>query len=311
MSIRGHWITLSSQRLPSPQNAGTAITGITLTAQDVYNNTKTDYTGTVTYSGTAGVTGSSSGFNAGRLTNVSVTPTGGQRQDIHCHRVWQDRTSTFQVNPAAMNHLSISPIASPQTVGIAITGITLTAQDIYNNTVTGFSGTVTYSGTAGMTGRSPGFIAGQLTGVSVTPTVVGIGKTFIITGSGLTATSTFDVNPAMDHFAISVIASPQTAGTAITGITLTAQDINNNTVTSFTGTVTYGGTAGVTGTSPAFTAGQLTGVSVTPTLAGIGKTFTYQRVRQNRHAHLRRQSGGAGPLFNLNDTFSANGGGGH
>ena len=261
--------------IPSVQTAGTAITGITLTAQDINNSTVTNFTGTVTYSGTAGVTGTSSAFTAGRLTGVSVTPTlAGTGRTFIVSASGKTGTSTLQVNPAAMNHFSISPIASPQTVGVAITGITLTAQDIYNNTVTGFSGTVTYSGTAGITGKSPGFIAGQLTGVSVTPTVVGIGKTFIITGSGLTATSTFDVNPAMDHFAISAIASPQTAGTAITGITLTAQDINNNTVTSFTGTVTYGGTAGVTGTSPAFTAGQLNGVSVTPTIAGSGKTFT-------------------------------------
>ena len=44
---------------------------------------------------------------------------------------------------------------------------------------------------------------------------------------------------ALDHFDISTISSPQNSGTAITNIILTAQDINNNTVTSFTGTVTY------------------------------------------------------------------------
>ena len=98
--------------------------------------------------------------------------------------------------------------------------------------------------------------------------------TFIVTGCTKTGTATFDVNPgALDHFAISTISSPQTAGTAITGITLTAQDVNNNTVTSFTGTVTYSGTAGITGTSAAFTAGVLTGVSVTPTVSGSGMTF--------------------------------------
>ncbi len=237
--------------IPSVQTAGTAITGITLTAQDINNSTVTNFTGTVTYSGTAGVTGSSSAFTAGRLTGVSVTPIlAGTGRTFIVTASGKTGTSSFQVNPAPLNHFDISPIASPQTVGVAITGITLKAQDIYNNTVTGFSGTVTYSGTAGITGKSAGFIAGQLTGVSVTPTVVGTGKTFIITGSGLTATSTFDVNPAMDHFAISVIASPQTAGTAITGISLAAQDVNNNPVTSFTGTVTYGGTAGVTGTFP-------------------------------------------------------------
>ena len=183
-------------------------------------------------------------------------------------------TSTFNVNPAALDHFAISTITSPQVAGTAITGITLTAQDLNNNTVTSFTGTVTYSGTAGITGTSAAFTAGQLTGVSVTPTVAGSGKTFVVTGLTKTGTATFNVNPgALDHFAISTITSPQVAGTAITGITLTAQDVNNNTVTGFTGTVTYSGTAGITGTSAAFTAGQLTGVSVTPTVAGSGKTF--------------------------------------
>ena len=68
----------------------------------------------------------------------------------------------------------------------------------------------------------------------------------------------------LDHFAISPISSPQTVGTPITGITLTAQDASNNTVTGFTGTVTFGGTGGFSGTSANFTAGVLTGVERDP-----------------------------------------------
>jgi methionine-rich copper-binding protein CopC len=78
----------------------------------------------------------------------------------------------------------------------------------------------------------------------------------------------------LDHFAISPVASPQTAGTAITGITLTAKDASNNTATGFTGTVTFGGTGGFSGTSASFTAGVLTNVSLTPTVAGSNLTLT-------------------------------------
>ena len=153
----------------------------------------------------------------------------------------------------SIDHFAISAIASPQTAGTAISGITLTAQDINNNTITGFSGTVTYSGTAGVSGTSPAFTAGRLTGVSVTPTLAGSSRTFIVTAYGKTGSSSFNVNPgALDHFGISTISSPQTAGTAITGITLTAKDLYNNTVTGFTGTVAYSGTAGVTGSSLRF-----------------------------------------------------------
>ncbi len=75
-------------------------------------------------------------------------------------------------------------------------------------------------------------------------------------------------------FAISSIASPQTVGTPITGITITAMDATTQTATSFTGTVTFGGTAGITGTSASFINGVLSGVSVTPTVAGSNLSFT-------------------------------------
>ena len=78
----------------------------------------------------------------------------------------------------------------------------------------------------------------------------------------------------VDHFAISTITPPQMVGTPITGITLTAQDSASNTATGFTGTVTFGGSAGCAGTSANFVAGRLSGVSVLPTMAGSNLTLT-------------------------------------
>ncbi|MCH7226976.1 Ig-like domain-containing protein [Haloferula sp. A504] len=78
----------------------------------------------------------------------------------------------------------------------------------------------------------------------------------------------------VDHFTISAITSPQTVGVPITGITITAQDVSDATVTDFTGTVTFGGTGGFSGTSANFVDGVLSGVSVTPTVAGSDLTFT-------------------------------------
>ena len=182
----------------------------------------------------------------------------------------------------ALDHFAISAISSA-TAGTPITGVTLTAQDANDNTVTRFDGdgtAVTYSGTAGITGTSGNFSAGVLSGVSVTPTVAGSSRTFVVTGGspGKTGTVTITtINPgALDHFAVSSISSPRTAGTAITGVTLAAQDANNNTVTGFDGAgnyVTYSGTAGITGTSGNFSAGVLSGVSVTPTKAGSSLTL--------------------------------------
>jgi hypothetical protein len=80
--------------------------------------------------------------------------------------------------------------------------------------------------------------------------------------------------PGVDHFAISAVPSPQTVGTPITGITITAQDSSNATVSGFSGTVTFGGTGGFSGTSANFNGGVLTDVSVIPTVAGSDLTFT-------------------------------------
>ncbi len=78
----------------------------------------------------------------------------------------------------------------------------------------------------------------------------------------------------IDHFAISPISSPRTVNTLITGITITAQDTANQTIASFNGTVSFGGTAGVTGTSASFVNGVLSGVSITPSVLGDNRTFT-------------------------------------
>jgi len=102
-------------------------------------------------------------------------------------------------------------------------------------------------------------------------------KTSAIIDNVQVTTSSISAPPVpgpVDHFAISAISSTQTVGTPITGITITAQDAANATATDFTGTVNFGGTGGFSGTSANFTAGVLTGVSVTPTVVGSDLTLT-------------------------------------
>ena len=108
---------------------------------------------------------------------------------------------------------------------------------------------------------------------------VGWAATVSISGNSLLLIITSTGGPGpVDHFVISSIASPQTVGTAITGITITAQDAANATAASFTGTVTFGGTAGITGTSNSFITGVLTGVIGNPTVSGNNLTFTVSDV---------------------------------
>jgi parallel beta-helix repeat protein len=114
----------------------------------------------------------------------------------------------------------------------------------------------------------------------------GTGYTLTATGStvnttpGVVVSSGFNILGALDHFAVTTPSSPQTAGTAFGITTITAQDANNNTVTSYTGTValteTGGGAGGTVSPtqSSAFTAGVLSGQSVTLSKAGTLVTIT-------------------------------------
>ena len=138
--------------------------------------------------------------------------------------------------PGSLDHFTISGISANQTVGQAITGVTITAKDASENTVA-YNGTVAYSGTANITGTSGSFTAGSLTGVSVTPTVVGASKTFIVTGAGKTGTATFNVlAAAATSLTVSGFPNPQTLGSA-GSVTVTAKDTYGNVATGYTGTV--------------------------------------------------------------------------
>jgi len=267
--------------IPSPQTAGTAF-NITTTAKDAYENTTTaGYTNPVSLSdNTTTLTPTSVNFSAGQWTgnvtitkaqaDVVITATGGGKSS---------QSNRFNVNAGALHHFVIGTI-STQTAGQPFT-IVVTAQDVNNNTATSFGGTVTISDLTGTISptTSGAFGSGQWTG-QVTITQVRTGDRITVTRTGGTETgqsNPFDVSPptTVDHFVINPIASPQTAGTPFT-ITVTAKDANNNTVTSYTGTVTISDWSG--SISPTlsgnFTNGVLTDQPVTITKTRTQNTIT-------------------------------------
>ncbi|HSH17076.1 MAG TPA: autotransporter-associated beta strand repeat-containing protein, partial [Verrucomicrobiae bacterium] len=153
--------------------------------------------------------------------------------------------------------------------------------DLVSGKSLAFSGasvlTITSSG-----GAAPGIYTlvtggNNITGVAPATVNLPVNWTATVSISGnsllLNVVSTSGSGP-VDHFAISAIGSTQTVGTPITGITITAQDSSNATATGFTGTVTFGGTGSFSGTSASFTAGVLSNISVTPTVAGSNLTLT-------------------------------------
>jgi uncharacterized repeat protein (TIGR02543 family) len=82
-----------------------------------------------------------------------------------------------------------------------------------------------------------------------------------------------DAGP-VDHFTFSGLPSDLSYGTTVDDIIIIARDTGGKIASTFTGSVTFGGTAGITGTTANFTNGILANVSITPPLAGNGLTLT-------------------------------------
>jgi len=181
--------------ISATQTAGTVITNFTITAQDAGNATVTAYAGIVTFGGTAGGTGTSPAFVNGVCTNASVTPTNaGSGLTITVTDSGHAGTNSVTVNPGPVSQFTIAPnpIASA-TVNVPFNLTSITAKDAYGNVCSNgpnvFTGTVDFSGTAGVGGTSAAFTAGVLTSPSVTAIHAG---TIIATktGGGASGTAT-------------------------------------------------------------------------------------------------------------------------
>lgn len=277
------------------QTAGTSF-NLRITAQDQFNNTATSFTGTTQLTSNATLSGSpvaTSAFSAGVLSSQSVTITSAQGgTTITATEVGgTGKTGTsagFTVNPGALDHFLVEASAGgnigTQAAGSAFT-LKITAQDSSNNTVPSFTGTVQITSNATLTGSpltSGSFTAGVLSSQSVTITSAQAGTTLTVSGLGKLGTSNgFTVNAgALDHFLVEASGGgaigTQAAGTAF-NIKITAQDVNNNTATSFAGTAQITSNATLTGTpvtSASFTTGVLSSQSVTITSAQAGTTLT-------------------------------------
>jgi autotransporter-associated beta strand protein len=171
---------------PDPLNANTGNDASTVTIAATGATLDLTYTGTDKVDKL--VIGSTQQANGVYGKVGSVSPV------IGISQITGDGTLTVgtESGPGPLHHFTITPIGGTQTVGTAITGITITAKDASDNTATGFTGTVSFSGTGGFTGTSSTFSLGVLSGVSVTPANAGSGLTLIVTEgvAGPTGTAT-------------------------------------------------------------------------------------------------------------------------
>ena len=238
---------------PSSVTAGVAGTE-TVTAKDAFGNTATGYIGTVhfTSSDLQAVLPANYTFtaaDAGVHSFSATLKTAGMQLITATDTAFSSITgsqSGITVSPSAIDHLQVTTPSSA-TAGASF-DVRVTAQDPYNNTVTNYTGTVTFTssdtdlrvvlpaaypfmpsdnGVHTFSGGATLISAGSQT-ITATDTAT----------SSVNGTGTVTVTPgALDHLSLT------SAGTVAAGmpfdLIVTAQDAFGNTVTSYTGTVTF------------------------------------------------------------------------
>jgi hypothetical protein len=211
--------TLDHFTVAAPGNgtAGTAF-DVTVTARDASNNALTGYTGTVHFtSSDAGSPGlpSNYSFVAGdngshTFTNgVTLKTAGSQTVSVNdTVQTSKTGTATISVSAAGADHFKVTAPASA-TAGTAFNTVTLTAQDPYNNTATGYANgnhTIAWSGASTSPGgNAPSYPTSTVSftnGVSTTTlsaTLYAAGSnslTATATSPSLTGTATISVSSA-------------------------------------------------------------------------------------------------------------------
>jgi hypothetical protein len=242
---------------PSPVTAGTA-NSFTVTAKDAFGNRAAGYTGTVHFTNTdpkavlpanytfatpdAGMHMFSATFRTATLPpgSQSITATDTRTSSIY------GTQSGIVVNAAATNHLVVSRFPSKTTAGAA-QGFRVTAQDMFGNTTTGFTDTVSFSSS-----DASAFLPGPYTFTTTDAGIHNFTATLVTAGTqSITARDSINaavasgtqtgivVTPAAaNHLQVAGFPSSVIAGTAHT-FTVTALDPYGNVATGYLGTVKF------------------------------------------------------------------------
>src|SRR5207237_1424210 len=145
------------------------------------------------------------------------------------------------VSAATATHLAVSGYPSPTVAG-ASHSFTVTALDAFNNTVTGYAGTVHFTSSDGVATLPANSTltngVGTFSATLKTAGTQSLTATDTVSGSITGTQSGITVNPAAaTHYTVSAPASP-TAGAGFS-FTVTALDALNNTATGYAGTVHF------------------------------------------------------------------------
>ena len=147
----GTAVTLLFTGYPSSATAGVAQT-TTVTSKDQYGNVATGYTGTVAFTSTDGQAALPANHtftvgNAGTDTFSVTLKTAGTQSLTAKDTVNGSLTATqsaLTIIPAQASHYVFAGFPNPISAGVA-GGVTVTAEDAYNNIATGYTGTVAFT----------------------------------------------------------------------------------------------------------------------------------------------------------------------
>jgi len=241
---------LAFSQQPTNTQAGSSITpAITVQVEDANGNLVTTSTGSIAVAigtnpggGSLGGTLTQSAVNGvATFANLSINKTGtGYTLAAGSTGLAGTTSNAFNITAGAASKLAFNVQPSTAAAGQAISpAVTVQVQDANGNVVTTDASniSITISSPGAFSGSSTATVSassGVATFSNLVPTVTGTFTLSASDGSLTSATSnSFTVNAgALAKFVIANISSPQTAGVAF-NVTVTAQDANGNTVTSY------------------------------------------------------------------------------
>ncbi|MFA6473018.1 MAG: ice-binding family protein, partial [Candidatus Latescibacterota bacterium] len=255
VTLIGNAVTLPAEKLVFEVQPGNTIAGETITPAvtvkivDANNNLMTGDSGNVTLAIAAnpgggslsGTTTVAASGGVATFNNLSINKTGtGYTLGASSPGLSGATSNASNINAGVLHHFAIGSISTSPTAGSSFS-VTITAQDVNNNTVPGFTGTVGFTTNAGTISptASNAFTNGQLT-QNVTVTQAGTGKTITVTKSGGSENGTSNlltINPgeaakvlvetAADGSGTVVQTQTIVLGSSITVYAIT-RDANNN-----------------------------------------------------------------------------------
>jgi hypothetical protein len=257
--------TAGTQALTATDSTTTGVAGsFTVTLKDPYGNIATGYTGTVHFTSSAAKAALPANYtftnaNAGVHTFAATFRSAGSQSITATDTVTASITGSqtgITVNPGAVNHLVLSRFPSKTTAGVA-QSFRITAQDLYGNTVTGFTDIVAFSSSDGQAILPSNYTfqsadAG-IHNFSATLKTAGTQSLTVkdTTNPGVTSSTRSGITVVPAAASQFLIRAPSSVSAGVPfSLTIMIQDAYGNVVTGYTGTIHLTSTDG-TATLPA------------------------------------------------------------